>query len=658
MKTAVKWLSKYLPFVVVTPCILLALIVSYDATKAWMAMKGAAYDEYNALSSDYVLQVVHEVQKERGNTAGFIGSQGTRFSDSLKQQRRKTDEVLKRFDGERSNWMLDEETNQRINVFRAKFRQLQQIRNQVDALSIALPQALAFYTSINTAGLDSVAEASLHSTDVKVSEELFTIFNFAYAKEAAGIERAVLSNVLAADRFTPELRSRHIRLITRQQVRADTAIAGSPKLIRPILQQALANPAMQKVDRYRLAVANTDSGFNLAAEDWFKAATERINVLKKAETDALKVVEASAHDTYTTSVQILVAELILLVVGLVITVLLALIVRMRGRQSELILTGINRAVNSRDLADEIRVISQDDLGTSAIQVNQLTQKFSNDLKEFGITSNKIANATHDTSAAIGQSQANLLEQKKAVQYIADIFEEMGANIQVISNSMDENAQTARQVVTESEKGQTVVSGAVNEIQQVAEEMEYSAKAIDELNDKVGSISGMVDLIRGIAEQTNLLALNAAIEAARAGEQGRGFAVVADEVRSLASRTQDSTEQISELVSELQSSSAETSAVITKGKDNAIAAAERAEQIKHALEEIVSQVKNVESVTHSVSINTKEQENAIGKVNGNINEIYDKAVENVAGAEQIAIAAKQIIQSADDMDKMIERYTVH
>ena len=193
------------------------------------------------------------------------------------------------------------------------------------------------------------------------------------------------------------------------------------------------------------------------------------------------------------------------------------------------------------------------------------------------------------------------------------------------------------------------------IQQASEDMALSARNVNALNDKVSSITSMVDLIRGIAEQTNLLALNAAIEAARAGEQGRGFAVVADEVRSLASRTQHSTEEIATLVEQLQASSTEAEKVITQGKENALQAASRADEIKLALGEIVEQAKQVEANMDEVSMNTQNQRNAIDQVNEKIVDIFQKSSENVVGAEQIAVAASHIAESSMNMDDLIDRY---
>ena len=154
-----------------------------------------------------------------------------------------------------------------------------------------------------------------------------------------------------------------------------------------------------------------------------------------------------------------------------------------------------------------------------------------------------------------------------------------------------------------------------------------------------------------------MALNAAIEAARAGEQGRGFAVVADEVRGLASRTQASTDEIGQIVTELQNDSSNAFRVIDQGQENALLAAEQSELIKIVLSKITSQVENVQSVTDSVAINTQEQSSALREINQNLVNVSEQSSENVIGSEQIATSAANTAESVKDMNTKIQRYKI-
>ncbi|WP_299269081.1 methyl-accepting chemotaxis protein [uncultured Psychrosphaera sp.] len=653
-----KLMSKHLTKVLLIPVMLLTFVISADLIKTNIEIQHAVQTEHDVVVLQSLLYSVHELQKERGYTAGFLNSNGEKNTTELRNQRAVTEQSFKQLIKTVKEIPVTPSGKKIVDEFIQDYNKIKTLHKKIDAKQINLLAAISQYTQLNELGLHFVVQTSKNTYDPLIATELFSVYNLSSFKEKLGIERAILSTVFTNDQFSRELSDKHLTVLTKQDVFKKESLEIAPKKLMAIIQASFDAPEAKSVDEFRKKLKSQDSNYNTPASQWFNASTKYIDLQAKTERELLEIIDETAIKSIEEAQSILIRQTLILIAGLLATALLFLALRLRKRQSVAIDDTISYILENKDLTRVIEVISEDELGNIAVNVNKILTLISDDFTMFSNTSKNITVSVHETAIAISQSESNLLLQQANVQTIASAAEEMSTNVQVISESMKDNAANVNLVLEESQSGKKSVEEAVTVIRRSADEMSNSADAIEQLNQKVGNISSMVELIKSIADQTNLLALNAAIEAARAGEQGRGFAVVAEEVRNLAKRTQDSTEEISSLVLELQGSATKSYDVINIGKEFAISGAEKAAQIENVLNVIVDKIAAIQEVTDSVSMNTSDQSDAILEVNKNILIIYEQSSENVIGAESVANEAKNIAASAMDMDDSIDSYKLN
>jgi methyl-accepting chemotaxis protein len=251
----------------------------------------------------------------------------------------------------------------------------------------------------------------------------------------------------------------------------------------------------------------------------------------------------------------------------------------------------------------------------------------------------------------------VMRQLNETDMVATAITEMGATIDEIAKNTELAAERANQTHTNAQNGQLGVEQTIEKIQSLAQQLNSSATVVSELERDSGTIGSVLDVIRGIAEQTNLLALNAAIEAARAGEQGRGFAVVADEVRSLAMRTQESTEEIAGIIQTLQSRTRSIVQLMEASQRQGGESAEQAASAGTLLAQINADVTNIMDMSTQIAAAIEEQSSVAAEVNKNVVIIRDIADESSHAALANAKASDDVRERAEYLKNAVSQFRI-
>ncbi|MFN3581173.1 MAG: methyl-accepting chemotaxis protein, partial [Pseudomonas sp.] len=291
--------------------------------------------------------------------------------------------------------------------------------------------------------------------------------------------------------------------------------------------------------------------FDSQWNDFFRQITTEIDktyTFNQAMLDTLEQVLEQRMGENVRSMMVLIISLSL--VGLLIIYLYAGFY-MSTRRTLKRLSVLMGKVAAGDMTVQVEVDSRDELGTLASEFNDTVERIRELIRQVSQTAAQVEQQSQQVQSISSESSQAVASQRSQIEQVATAMNEMSATSQEVARSAAMAVTSAEQVNTETLNGRRLVESSVDGIEKLAGEIENSVKVINKLADDSGSISRVLEVIKGVAEQTNLLALNAAIEAARAGEQGRGFAVVADEVRTLARRTQQSTEEIEQMIARLQ-----------------------------------------------------------------------------------------------------------
>ena len=313
--------------------------------------------------------------------------------------------------------------------------------------------------------------------------------------------------------------------------------------------------------------------------------------------------------------------------------------------------------SSGDLTHRLDDSSHDEFGELSRNCNRLIDNLKDLINSINQRASQLAAASGQTSDITAQTTVSIEDQKHQISQIAAATTEMHTTSELVTSNADDTLKQIKHADVEAEKVKTISAKNKATIEVLASDVQEAAEVINKLHQDSASIGGILDVIRGVADQTNLLALNAAIEAARAGEQGRGFAVVADEVRTLASRTQRSTQEINSMIEVLQAGAEKAVAVMNQGKEQTVLCVEQTELAAEALNLITDAVHNAYEVSTSIEQAAREQYTVSSQISERLENIVGIAEETTVGAKQTSESSAEVARLAAELQDSIGRFKV-
>jgi len=310
-----------------------------------------------------------------------------------------------------------------------------------------------------------------------------------------------------------------------------------------------------------------------------------------------------------------------------------------------------------DLTSRFSVNRQDEFGQLAVSMKAMQQKLQQVISNISDMTNQLSATSEEMSATMSESSQNNRNQQNETDQMATAMMEMTQSVMEVARNVADTANAVNSTRSETEHGKQVVDQTLIGIRNLSHQIDSTANVITKVGQDSENISTVLDVIKSIAEQTNLLALNAAIEAARAGEQGRGFAVVADEVRTLAGRTQDSTQEINTIIEQLQHGARQAAQSMNDSREQTNSVVEQASQAGESLGVIADSITQIDSMSSMIAAATEEQNAVAENMQNSVTQINHSIHGSATSAEQTAVAANELAKMATSLQTMMQQFKV-
>ncbi|MDO6514880.1 methyl-accepting chemotaxis protein [Neptuniibacter sp. 2_MG-2023] len=352
-------------------------------------------------------------------------------------------------------------------------------------------------------------------------------------------------------------------------------------------------------------------------------------------------------------ISVAVTELVLFIGGLILISLLLghLVIRPVRKMGDT----INTIHKDSNLKLRIEVNSKDEIGTMSNSLNVMLEDFHGSLSKVSSTVHQLSTSSTSINDIADLANSAVHSQQVQTDAVAVAMEQMEISTQNVDTNASNTVSASDMALKQSQEGTLITEQALNAIEQLKNNIDRALEVINKLDQQSQSVGTVLEVIQKIAEQTNLLALNAAIEAARAGEQGRGFSVVADEVRTLASKTRSSTEEINTIIEELQENAKDAVTVMDQAHISAEAGVTKVQETSVALTKISDEVRRINDMNHMVSSSAKEQTVMTSSVDTSVQEIARTAAQTSSRAGKLNQVAHELNTLAGQLESMVQKF---